>query len=450
MKLYISFLIISLVMICSVSARENDLSGLSSIEEEMESIRQEMDELAKNESDLRDRQTTRIIKIEEDLEAIRQELAGRIEDVRQTLSSEQSVLREYIEIINTNITSLEAATEENETNLQPLASRLKETDQDLSSIRQELEKTDERIAGLDNTLEDFIASTQARLSEIGDVQQIEKRVSDLTSDISNTRSDFKRLNSKVEQELEGNLDRVRELEKDIQQEITEISQKITNSDQGVMEEIRAAQSRISQLDKYVGQRELYGTGALLGLGALLLLVVLLVASSRKRIKKTSRQLADKEAEIRQKIEEQGAMLDSRLVELLEKQIPLLPSSAEQSSERSEPGRSEWITDHTLAIVLGNEIYRLKQRGKKLPEQTQGVDELRTSLQRLWAAFKEQGYEVIDLQDKKYHEDMEARAEFVLTHELLPGEQIVSRVIKPLIKHKGVTIQEAEIEVQVGE
>ncbi|MFP4237378.1 MAG: hypothetical protein ACLFRQ_07555 [Desulfonatronovibrio sp.] len=414
MKLYISFLIISLVMICSVSARENDLSGLSSIEEEMESIRQEMDELAKNESDLRDRQTTRIIKIEEDLEAIRQELAGRIEDVRQTLSSEQSVLREYIEIINTNITSLEAATEENETNLQPLASRLKETDQDLSSIRQELEKTDERIAGLDNTLEDFIASTQARLSEIGDVQQIEKRVSDLTSDISNTRSDFKRLNSKVEQELEGNLDRVREL------------------------------------DKYVGQRELYGTGALLGLGALLLLVVLLVASSRKRIKKTSRQLADKEAEIRQKIEEQGAMLDSRLVELLEKQIPLLPSSAEQSSERSEPGRSEWITDHTLAIVLGNEIYRLKQRGKKLPEQTQGVDELRTSLQRLWAAFKEQGYEVIDLQDKKYHEDMEARAEFVLTHELLPGEQIVSRVIKPLIKHKGVTIQEAEIEVQVGE
>lgn len=450
MKLYISFLIISLIMAFSVSAQENDLNGLSSVEEEMESIRQEMDELEKSESALRDQQTTRIMRLEEDLETIRQELTSRIEDARQTLSREQSILREYIEIINTNITSLETTDEEHEINLQTLASGLTDTEQNISSIRQALEETDQQVAVLDSTLEDFISSTRARLSELGEVQQVEERVSEITADISDMQSEFEQLTSRVEGELEGNLGRVRELEKNLRQEISELSQKIAYTDQGVMDELNTAQSRISRLDEYVRERELYGTAALTGLGLLLVLVVLLVGYSRKRIKNTRLELESKESRIWQKMEEQGAMLDSRMVELLEKQIPLLSPSAEQSSERTGPDRSELITDHDLAIVLGDEIYRLKQRGKKLPEQTQGIDELRTSLQRLWSAFRQQGYEVVDLQDKKYHEDMEARAEFVLTHELLPGEQIVSRVMKPLIKYKGVTIQEAEIEVQVGE
>lgn len=450
MKLYISFLIISIMLATSVFAQENDLSGLSSVEKEMESIRKEMDELARSRSDLRDRQTTRIMKLEEDLESIRQELGSRIEDIRQTLSREQSVLREYIQIINSNITSLEATIEEHATHLQTLASELNDTEQDRSSIKQRLEKTEQRIAALDNTLENFMASTQSRLSEMGEAQQIEERVSEIAADISDMQSEFEQLTSTVEQELEGNLGRVRELEKSIQQEISELSQKIAYTDQGIMEEISTAQSRISLLDEYVRERQLYGTGALMGLGLLLLLVVLLVGSSRKRIKTTNRELEHKYGKIRQEIEERGAMLDSRLVELLEKQIPLLSPSADQSSDHTDSVRSEWITDHTLATVLGDEIYRLKQRGKKLSEQSQGTEELRTSLQRLWAAFREQGYEVIDLQGKKYHEDMDARAEFILTHELLPGEQLVSRVIKPLIKHKGVTIQKAEIEVQVGE
>lgn len=450
MKLYIPFLIISLAMVCAVFAQENDLSGRSGIEQEMESIRAEMDDLARSESDLRDRQTTRIMRLEEDLETIRQELGSRIEDARQTLSREQAILREYIEIINTSITSLEAATKEHETNLGTLASELNDTDQNLSSIRQNLEKTDQRVAGLDNTLKDFIHRTQSRLSEIENVQQIEERVSEVTADISNMQSELEQLTSRVEQELEKNLDSVRELEKNIKQEVSELSQKTAYTDQGVMKEISTARARISRLDEYVREREIYATGALLGLGFLLVLVVLLVGSSRKRIKTTSRELENRESRIWKKIDEQGALLDSRMVELLEKQIPLLSSSAEQSSEHGGPARPELITDHTLATVLGNEIYRLKRRGDKLPEHTHGIEELKTSLRRLWTAFREHGYEVIDLKDKKYHEDMEARAEFVLTHELLPGEQIVSRVMKPLIKHKGITIQEAEIEVRVGE
>ncbi len=463
MKLTLFIMIAIFLMSTGVFAQEPDSSRLAGIQEELGQIRRQMDDLVKSEAALRDRQTTRMMRLEEDFESLRLELGRKISETEIMLSQEQSLLREYIEIINKNIRELKVNMDGYDENLKDLDEGLSSIEQNLTGIRAGQKQTDEKITAVENNISategkitavssrisDLTARLEKDLSRIDEIQAVEQRVSDIAGNISNIESEFDELVSMVQQELEVHINTVEEIEKSIREEIAGLSEKISFTDQGVVERIRAAESRISLLNEHINEREILAAAAILSLGLLILMTFFMAVSSRRKATRFNRKLEQKNSELNHKIEEQGAALDTRLVELLEKQLFAM-SQEDTKTPHSDSPDSGHVTDHSLAIILGEEIYRIMKRNRDLSEKSQVFDELKESLRRLWTAFREKGYELIDLQDKKYHKGMEARAEFFLTHELLPGEQIVSRVIKPLIKYKGVTIQEAEIEVLVGE
>ena len=69
--------------------------------------------------------------------------------------------------------------------------------------------------------------------------------------------------------------------------------------------------------------------------------------------------------------------------------------------------------------------------------------------RLEEEFNENGYEIIDLLGKTWNDGLTVDARFVPSDDLKPGEEIITKIIKPQINFKGVLIKAAEIEVSTG-
>ena len=61
-----------------------------------------------------------------------------------------------------------------------------------------------------------------------------------------------------------------------------------------------------------------------------------------------------------------------------------------------------------------------------------------------------GYEIVEMLGLPYTEGMRVTADFIPDEDLAPGEQIITRIIKPQINYQGVMIQSAQIEVSQGE
>ena len=72
-------------------------------------------------------------------------------------------------------------------------------------------------------------------------------------------------------------------------------------------------------------------------------------------------------------------------------------------------------------------------------------------QMRWKNFSSQFYfHIADMLGKEYDERMKAIANFLPTDDLEPGQQIITRIIKPQVNYKNEMIQAAQIEVSVGE
>ena len=136
-------------------------------------------------------------------------------------------------------------------------------------------------------------------------------------------------------------------------------------------------------------------------------------------------------------------LDLKLSALLEQQLSRLPSDVDNDSTDSEP-------DHSLPLQVAAEVHRMSTRLKIMPPNTKGVLPLTRALERLVDGLESNGYEIVSLVGEKYNEGMTIKSNFVLDDEMAPGDQIISKVIKPQVNYKGAIVQVADVEVSFGE
>jgi hypothetical protein len=164
---------------------------------------------------------------------------------------------------------------------------------------------------------------------------------------------------------------------------------------------------------------------------------------RKKLFFNSKTLDEQIIKTRETLETEGVKLDNKLMEMLEAQLQLLkkqpPSNQQQESE----------IDHSLALRVGEEIHRMRKRIENMPEETKGIGALKNSLMRLEEEFNDSGYEIINLLGKAWNDGLTVEARFVPSDDLKPGEEIITKIIKPQINFKGVLIKVAEIEVSTG-
>ncbi len=106
-------------------------------------------------------------------------------------------------------------------------------------------------------------------------------------------------------------------------------------------------------------------------------------------------------------------------------------------------------DHTLPVKLATELSKMHRRLESLPMNHTGILPLRKALERLERELRTRGYTIHDYTGEPYVDGMRIRVgAFVDTPNLCPGEQRILRTIRPEIRHAGVVIEQALVEVTI--
>ena len=135
------------------------------------------------------------------------------------------------------------------------------------------------------------------------------------------------------------------------------------------------------------------------------------------------------------MQEESVKLDSKLVELLDKQI-----------EVSSTGGNDERTDHTLALKVADEIVRIETNLSRMDTSVKGYKQLTKAVERIRTNFLANGYEIVEMLGKPYSEGIKASVSFETDESLAEGEQKITGIIKPQINYKGKMIQSAQITV----
>lgn len=172
--------------------------------------------------------------------------------------------------------------------------------------------------------------------------------------------------------------------------------------------------------------------------AIALLPALVFLWLRNRLSSVKTELSDQIKNSSETIREEIIKLDNQVFWSLDFQKGL---------SKKEKSESEEI-DHSLALKVADEIIRIQKNISNMDPDTKGLKQLEFAVERIQDNFRENGYEMVDLLNKPYHPGMKLSAKFRQDEHMRPGEQIITRIIKPQIKFNNDIIQEAEVEVSV--
>lgn len=140
------------------------------------------------------------------------------------------------------------------------------------------------------------------------------------------------------------------------------------------------------------------------------------------------------------LEEESIKLDTKLVELLNKQmlIEKHQSKATVSSPQS--------ADHTLALKVADEITRIEKNLSRMDVSVKGYKPLVKAIERIKDNFKANGYDIVTYLGRNYNEGMRINPEFVIDETLPEGTRVITSVSKPQVHYNGELIQKASVTV----
>lgn len=193
----------------------------------------------------------------------------------------------------------------------------------------------------------------------------------------------------------------------------------------------ASQSNIHQLT-------VWGIWAIL---ALLVIAIIIYVVLHKGISKgTDAITAIRNAQ--RNLEEESVKLDTKLVEILDKQIALeknLTTSNSAPHQGSTP-------DHSLALKVADEITRIEKNLSRMDSSIKGYKPLVKAIDRIKDNFKANGYEIVTYLGQAYNEGMRINPEFVIDETLPEGTRTIASVSKPQVHYNGELIQKASVTV----
>lgn len=289
-----------------------------------------------------------------------------------------------------------------------------------------------------------------------DGPDIEKDISILQTQIKTLRAENIRLRSAIEavrSSAHARMDSMAQLLQTADQSIQQTRQEVGRVDE-------AGNRRAAELDASMSRKSLYGIIAFLS-AALLATLAYFLLTNRLRASKTtledritdtqktleaeSGKLGDRIAATQKAIQEETVKLDTKLTELLEKQMNV----AQDNKPALAPHEEE--PDHSLALKVADEIMRINKNLANMDPATKGLKQLAASVKRIEDNFAANGYDMPEFLNKPFDAGMKVIVVNSIPDENLKSdEEIITRIIKPQVNYRGVMIQAAQVEVSVGQ
>src|SRR5690554_1107337 len=263
------------------------------------------------------------------------------------------------------------------------------------------------------------------------VFQQRQEINSLTKKLNNQSKTIEELQNQ-NNSLNGSIDSLSQLIQTNSQNIVSNSAELGTK---IQETGQKANTQIAELDNNVEQNRLYWIIATLVIVLLGGIVYWLLG---KRINSNKTDVETQIRNTKASLEEEGVKLDSKLVEVLNTQLKL-----KQEETKSQPSASNVKADHSLALKVADEIIRIHKNLSRMDENTKGLKQLNSSVQRIQDNFAANGYELVEMLGKEYNEGMKVTANFTPSEDLETGKQIITRIIKPQVNFKGAMIQAAQ-------
>jgi hypothetical protein len=140
------------------------------------------------------------------------------------------------------------------------------------------------------------------------------------------------------------------------------------------------------------------------------------------------------------LQEESVKLDTKLVELLDKQLDVAKVDGDVSNTQAE------APDHSLALKIADEVARIEKNLSRMDTTIKGFKSLTRAIERIKDNFKANGYEIVTYLGQKYNEGMRVDADFIIDEELPEGSRIITSVSKAQVHYNGQLIQKANITV----
>jgi hypothetical protein len=215
--------------------------------------------------------------------------------------------------------------------------------------------------------------------------------------------------------------------------------------------------KITTVSKDLSKNSLYGIISVL-LAILLSGVLFFLWKKRQDTDKSEliNKLDISKVELNKEIESTKSSLSSieqKLFEEYNKQVAGIEQLFLSITELNKGKNPSTITeqDHSLTLKVADEVTRINAFANTLDPTKQEAIALKGSVKRIIDNFKVNNYEIVDLLGQKYDD----RLKIIVVGEsidssLSPGEEKITKIIKPLVKFNGEQIQAAQVEISIGQ
>jgi septal ring factor EnvC (AmiA/AmiB activator) len=272
------------------------------------------------------------------------------------------------------------------------------------------------------------------------IQKLQRQIVNLKNLNSRLSTQINAANSnikKLDDRLLSTVDSVDVLKKELVLTNKNLQAMANKFELKIMQLSDKSNSDFSALSKRVSNNTLYWILAIISIS---LFSAILFGWLRSRLTLVKTELSDQIKNSSEAIRGEIVKLDNQVFWSLDFQEKL---------SKTEQNESENI-DHSLVLKVADEIIRIQKNLSSMDPETKGLKHLEFAVERIQDNFKENGYEMVELLNKPYNQGMKVSAKFKPDNTLKRGEQIITRIIKPQVNYNNVIIQEAQVEVSVGE
>ena len=139
-------------------------------------------------------------------------------------------------------------------------------------------------------------------------------------------------------------------------------------------------------------------------------------------------------------------LNEEIVNRLSSEMSEMQTISKQIGSISTASGGGTDTEQKLITTLADRITFMEMTLYKMDSSVRGHKQLSKSIKQMKDNLLANGYELVDMLGKDYHDGMKVTANFIEDEDLPEGKQIITGIIKPQINYQGKMIQSAQITV----
>jgi len=254
-------------------------------------------------------------------------------------------------------------------------------------------------------------------------KQVQQKVSKLQKELKNQKADF----LKQQFEMSKNIN-------DLQAEIASDKKELDSLGIQIVNSQNNAEQDIHSIRQTVNKNTLIAVVCI----TLILCILFWFVSRKQKSDKTD--IIEQLNITKSSIEENSAKGFSKQEDLiksllLKEKFPPIPPPRE--------------LDHSLALKVADEIVNMQMNLAHMDNKIRGHRHLSIAVTNILDNFRANGYEITDLLNKPYDEDMNMDVTKVPDSSLKEGEEIIQRIIRPEIFFNNKIIQHAQVIVAFG-